>query len=188
MLAQFEPFILSTACGRLLHWVHVRAWCSESWFNSVLLPNSQALLKITLLELPWWENKLPRSTCWEGSWKVSWAITGQQHFFLFHLYNHNRFNIWRRKIRKLSENCQWVNENISEFYCIVFVLWASHLLPCQLLAKAHRETTPWRKDKRVVLFSILDLRDLALNTYFIKPSLHLCPVIVFNITPSVCNW
>ena len=71
---------------------------------------------------------------------------------------------------------------------IVFALWASHLLPCQLLAKAHRETTPWRKDKRVVLFSILDLRDLALNTYFIKPSLHLCPVIVFNITSSVCNW
>lgn len=82
---QIEPFIHPLVYQQLVHWVHPKAWCSESQLNSILLLDSQRLFKIMLLELQWWENKLYRRACWEGSWRGSQAIADQQHFFLFHL-------------------------------------------------------------------------------------------------------
>lgn len=49
-------------------------------------------------------------------------------------------------------------------YCVCTVCIIPLSMP--VTSKDLPEPIPWRKDKRVVLFSILDLKDLALNTFY----------------------
>lgn len=133
-------------------------------------------LKITLLELQWWENKLYRKTCWEGSWKMFWAITDQQHFsyFIFRITADSTFGGENKRTHGKSP---WVNKNVSKFYCAVYLLWGS-LPPCQLLAKLHSELISCRKYKRAGLFS--STRKFCFKHWFYPPTLMHLPYNFFQ--------
>lgn len=167
----------------------MKAWCSESWFNSILFTK----LPETFKKSVYWSSNDEKTSYTEAPAErgqlesvlsnyrsaALLLISSLESQQIQHLEEKNK-----KALRKSPR--EWMRMSLRSMQCVP--MCAPHLLPCQLLAKAHPEPIPRRKEKRVVLFSLLDLKDFAFNTYFIKPSEHLCPVIVSNVNPSGFNW
>ena len=166
------------ACWQLLHCVLMKTWCAESWVNTILLTKFPETFKKSL----YWSYNDEKTSYTEGHAERAAGKCSEQlqissisPYFFFRITADSTFG---RENKRTHRKSPWVSENVSKFYCAVYLLWGSHLPPCQLLAKLHSEPISCRKYKRAGLFS--STRKFCFKHWFYPPTLMHLPYNFFQ--------